>query len=190
MHRVEDHLGEKVTKLPSQFGELKILLVGTVGVIDEDGSGASAVEVLEFLFARELTESEEKYVLTEISRVTQCSLQELKSHHSDKKRQNTFEKYSEIETRIRTDSDDFPTGEMLLLTTLTKAFTELRTGTGKPAKEDPLKVLILCALRSAHEEGHYGLNSLELMELFLGRELTEEEEEYLVLETDTPIGHA
>jgi hypothetical protein len=101
----------------------------------------------------------------------------------ENKRQNTFEKYSKLEAR------DFSLGEILLLNALTKAITELRTGTGKPAKEDPLKVLILCALRSAHQGGHNGLNSLELMELFLGRELTEDEEEYVIV-ADTPAGHA
>jgi hypothetical protein len=77
--------------------------------------------------------------------------------------------------------DSSPTIEEIL-----RVFQELKTGTGKDPREDPLKMDALCAFRAADE----GLTVPELVEILIQRELTDEEEDFVVLQTEEPEGHA
>jgi hypothetical protein len=69
--------------------------------------------------------------------------------------------------------------EMILL-----AFEALRDGTDNP--DDPLQECLMQAFEEAEPEG---LTVPELVEALLGRELTIEEENIVLLRTETAEGH-
>lgn len=81
-------------------------------------------------------------------------------------------------------------GEGLTLEEIVQAFVELTLCPDQPSEDDFVKILILHAFKLADEDGRNGLTAPEVVEMLIGRELTEEEEDYVILHTEAPAGHA
>jgi hypothetical protein len=64
------------------------------------------------------------------------------------------------------------------------AFEALKDGKGNP--DDPLQIRLMRAFEEAKPEG---LTAPELVEALLGRELTIEEENLVLVRTEPPEGH-
>ncbi len=73
---------------------------------------------------------------------------------------------------------------------IVQAFLELTTSTGTLPAEDPLKMEIMRAFSVADKCGKVGLTVPELVELLICRELTPDEEDFIILHTEPPQGHA
>ena len=63
---------------------------------------------------------------------------------------------------------------------------ELTTNPDKPADDDFAKILILDAFEFAKEKWRTGLTAPVVVEMLIGRKLTEEEEDYVFLHTEPP----
>ena len=73
---------------------------------------------------------------------------------------------------------------------IVRAFMELVRSPEEPAEDELVKILILRAFAVAKKEGRNGLTVPEVVETLIGRELTEEEGDYIFLHTEAPAGHA
>jgi hypothetical protein len=70
---------------------------------------------------------------------------------------------------------------------IVSAFLELAEGTGKDLEEHPIKRQIMQHMQAAAPRG---LTAPELIELVLGRKLTREEDDRLILMVEEPAGHS
>jgi hypothetical protein len=83
-----------------------------------------------------------------------------------------------------------PVSEGFTVEEIVRAFMELVGSPEEPAEDELVKNLILRAFAVAKEEGRKGLTVPEVVKTLIGRELSEEEHDYIFLHTEAPAGHA
>ncbi len=99
-----------------------------------------------------------------------------------KELESMFEKRA---TKIVIDTSE-SAGGGFTVEEVVQAFVELTTNPDKPADDDFAKILILDAFEFAKEKWRTGLTAPVVVEMLIGRKLTEEEEDYVFLHTEPP----